>query len=103
MRPSRCATLWRLAWDENQRDISLFYYLARFKGLHLYEQFGHFVTDAMDDTITNRIADVFIECLDELMALGFITPRDGGTPPGGGLPAPQAQTPSIASVVHPLA
>ena len=92
-----CATLWRLAWDENQRDISLFYYLARFKGLHLYEQFGHFVTDAMDDTITNRIADVFIECLDELMALGFITPRDGGTPPGGGLPAPQAQTPSIAS------
>ncbi|MFN4266565.1 MAG: amino acid adenylation domain-containing protein [Aquabacterium sp.] len=93
-----CATLWRLAWDENQRDISLFYYLARFKGLHLYEQFGHFVTDAMDDAITNRIADVFIECLDELMALGFITPRDGGTPPGGGLPVSNTGNPASTSV-----
>ena len=44
-----CASLWRLSWDDNQKNISLFYYLARFNGLHLYEQFGHFVTEAMGD------------------------------------------------------
>ncbi|MDO9235408.1 MAG: amino acid adenylation domain-containing protein [Aquabacterium sp.] len=75
-----CASLWRLAWDENQKGISLFYYLARFHGLHLYEQFGHFVTEAMGEAETARIGDVFIQCLDELMALGFITPQGSGAP-----------------------
>jgi len=75
-----CASLWRLAWDDNQKFVSLFYYLVRFHGLHLYEQFGHFVTDAMDDAVTDRIFTVFTDALDELMALGFIVPRDGGGP-----------------------
>jgi amino acid adenylation domain-containing protein len=76
-----CASLWRLAWDDGQQFISLFYYLARYHGLHLYEQFGHFVTEAMDETHLERIFTVFTQCLDELMALGLITPRDGLPPP----------------------
>lgn len=72
-----CASLWRLRWDDGERYVSLFYYLTRFHGLHLYEQFGHFVTDAMDDAVIARIGDVFLACLDELMALGFIRPRGG--------------------------
>lgn len=99
-----CASLWRLAWDENQKDISLFYYLARFHGLHLYEQFGHFVTEAMGEAETARIGDVFIQCLDELMALGFITPRDGDDvpPPGGkGGTASHTSTTSTSSVTTP--
>jgi amino acid adenylation domain-containing protein len=76
-----CASLWRLQWDEDQKSISLFYYLARFHGLHLYEQFGHFVTAAMGTGELDRIVDVFIGALDELMALGFISRRDGAPPP----------------------
>jgi amino acid adenylation domain-containing protein len=82
-----CASLWRLAWDDGQKNISLFYWLTRYHGLHLYEQFGHFVTEAMSDADTGRIFEVFVAALDELMALGFITPRDGApTPPPGTLP-----------------
>lgn len=81
-----CASLWRLQWDDNVRNISLFYYLARFRGLHLYEQFGHFVTEAMNDADCDRIADTFIGVMDELMGLGLIAPRDGGpgAPVGSG-------------------
>ena len=75
-----CASLWRLAWDEDQKFVSLFYYLARFHGLHLYEQFGHFVTAAMGPAELERIAEVFIAALDELMAQGFIAPRAGFAP-----------------------
>jgi len=82
-----CASLWRLQWDDNQKQVSLFYYLTRFHGLHLYEQFGHFVTEGMTDAHTDRIFEVFTNAIDELMALGLITPKDGGPAlpgPGGG-------------------
>ena len=72
-----CASLWRLQWDDGVPNISLFYYLARFHGLHLYEQFGHFVTEAMTDAHTDRIVEVFTKALEELIALGFIPSRDG--------------------------
>ncbi|MES2092028.1 MAG: aminotransferase class III-fold pyridoxal phosphate-dependent enzyme, partial [Pseudomonadota bacterium] len=85
-----CASLWRLSWDDNLKYVSLFYYLTRFHGLHLYEQFGHFVTEAMGEAETARIVEVFTQSLDELMALGFIAPRDGHSP-NGGLPAPTVQ------------
>ncbi len=81
-----CASLWRLQWDDGQRYVSLFYYLLRFHGLHCYEQFGHFVTEAMTEADTQRIFEVFTKSLDELMALGFIRPRDGTLPPSGGKP-----------------
>ena len=81
-----CASLWRLQWDDGVPNISLFYYLARFHGLHLYEQFGHFVTEAMTDAHTDRIVEVFTKALDELIALGFIPSNVGlaaeiATPP----------------------
>ena len=78
-----CASIWRLSWDDNQKFVSLFYYLVRYHGLHLYEQFGHFVTEAMTDAHIDRIFEVFTAALDELMALGFILPKDGGPAPGG--------------------
>lgn len=89
-----CASLWRLAWDDNQKFVSLFYYLVRYHGLHLYEQFGHFVTEAMGDAETDRIFTTFTDALDELMALGFITPREGGPAPKG--PGDKPATPQEA-------
>ncbi|MCK7593999.1 non-ribosomal peptide synthetase/type I polyketide synthase [Pseudomarimonas salicorniae] len=81
-----CASLWRLHWDEDQRYVSLFYYLARYHGLHLYEQFGHFVTEPMDAAVIDRIVEVFLGAVDELMELGLLTRRDGLPPPDGGKP-----------------
>lgn len=94
-----CASLWRLQWDDNVRNISLFYYLARFKGLHLYEQFGHFVTEAMTDADCDRIADTFLQVMDELIRLGFIAPRT--TPPSitesGSATTRTSTTPALTS------
>ena len=93
-----CASLWRLQWDDNVRNISLFYYLARFKGLHLYEQFGHFVTEAMTDADCDRIADTFIGVMDELMGLGLIAPNGPGPDgPGRGGPSDSAASPKPTS------
>jgi amino acid adenylation domain-containing protein len=102
VRAVHCASLWRLQWDEDQKSISLFYYLARFHGLHLFEQFGHFVTAAMGAAELERIASVFIEALDELMALGFIRRRDGAPDDGGGgARSPIAQVSSAAEAASP--
>ncbi|WP_137918853.1 non-ribosomal peptide synthetase/type I polyketide synthase [Hydrogenophaga sp. 2FB] len=88
-----CASIWRLQWDDNQKYVSLFYHLARFKGMHLYEQFGHFVTAGMTDEHTDRIFRAFTETIDELMGLGFILPKDGTPPPPpkGGIETGAAQ------------
>ncbi|MCH8178516.1 MAG: amino acid adenylation domain-containing protein [Proteobacteria bacterium] len=91
-----CASLWRLQWDDNTRHVSLFYYLARLRGLHLYEQFGHFVTEAMTDADCTLVADTFIGALDELMAQGLIAPREGLAPP-----APTAIGANAASALAP--
>ena len=84
VRAVHCASLWRLSWDDHLKHVSLFYYLARFHGLHLYEQFGHFVTEAMSEADIDRIIAVFVQSLDELMAQGFISARPGTPPSGGG-------------------
>lgn len=89
-----CASLWRLSWDDGQKYVSLFYYLVRYHGLHLYEQFGHFVTEAMSEAELDRIFEVFTEALDELMALGFIQPRAGTPSPDGGKDAKAQAHPS---------
>jgi amino acid adenylation domain-containing protein len=84
VRAVHCTSLWRLHWDDGEKYVSLFYYLARFHGLHVYEQFGHFVTEAMHEAEISRIGDIYLAALDELMALGFIKRRDGQpTPPRG--------------------
>ena len=87
-----CASLWRLQWDDGVPNISLFYYLARFHGLHLFEQFGHFVTEAMTEAHTDRIVEVFSHALDELIALGLMTTKDGG-PGHDGAKAPPTEAP----------
>ncbi len=77
VRVVHCASLWRLSWEEDNKFISLFYYLLRYHGLHVYEQFGHFVTDAMDDGVIAQIGDVVLQSIDELLELGFLNRREG--------------------------
>lgn len=96
-----CASLWRLQWDDGLRYVSLFYYLLRFHGLHVYEQFGHFVTEAMGEAEVDRIVETMTGALDELMALGFIPPRPG-TPPAGGRQPDAAGASAAAAAAAPL-
>ncbi|RZL01391.1 MAG: amino acid adenylation domain-containing protein, partial [Rubrivivax sp.] len=103
-----CASLWRLQWDDGVPNISLFYYLARFHGLHLYEQFGHFVTEGMSEAHTDRIVDTFLKALDELTALGLISLRDGfaaqGTTAASEAPLSPGQTERwLAAIYDPAA
>jgi amino acid adenylation domain-containing protein len=89
VRAVHCASLWRLSWDADQKHAGLFYYLARFHGLHLYEQFGHFVTEALGEAELDRVHDLFMRSLDELLGVGLLTHRVGAvvgavtTVPGG--------------------
>ncbi len=99
-RAVHCASLWRLSWDDSARNVSLFYYLARFKGLHLYEQFGHFVTEAMTDADCGFMADTFIGVMDELMSLGFIDPRAGS--PSADMTRSSAPPAALAPTSSPL-
>lgn len=93
VRAVHCASLWRLAWEGDQPFVGLFYYLARHRGLHVYEQFGHFVTDAMGPGEIDRIHEVYVGALDEMMSLGLVQRRDG---------APW-QPPAATPVVEPAA
>lgn len=88
LRAVHCASLWRLAWDEGQTYQSLFYYLLRHHGLHVYEQFGHFVTEAMDEADLQRIGEVMLAAVDELLAQGLLQRRDGLPPPSPGTDEP---------------
>jgi amino acid adenylation domain-containing protein len=81
VRAVHCASLWRLAWDDGQPFVALFYALARHHGVHLVEQFGHFVTEAMGEPEFDRIVEVFTGALDELMAIGLVTARPGRDAP----------------------
>lgn len=87
-----CASLWRLSWDDKLPHVSLFYYLLRHHGLHVYEQFGHFVTEAISEADIDRIVQVFVQALDELMAQGLIPSRGGVPPRPGKAPLTPGQT-----------
>lgn len=67
------ASLWRLQWQDGQPNVALFYYLARHHGLHVYEQFGHFVTAAFTDADIDAIVQRYVATLDELLQVGLIT------------------------------
>lgn len=99
--PLKCmhfASVWRLIWDEDQRFVSLFYYLLRYHGVHVYEQFGHFLTEAFTQADLDRIVSTFTQSLDELMGLGLIKPRAGTPLPEG--PGPKQALASLPPTVH---
>ena len=75
--------------------------MTRFHGLHLYEQFGHFVTEGMTDAHTDRIFEVFTSALDELMALGLLMPRDGTPPQGPGRKSESTESAPKAPIKDP--
>ncbi|HEU4664109.1 MAG TPA: amino acid adenylation domain-containing protein, partial [Dokdonella sp.] len=71
------SSLWRVVADEDQPYASLFWYALRANGLHLYEQFNCFLTEAHGAAEVERIVDAVRAAVDDLLGAGLLTPRPG--------------------------
>lgn len=94
------ASLWRILVDEDQPFASLFWYALRERGLHVYEQFNCFLTEAHGDSEVRDIVDRVGATVRQLLAAGMLTPRgsridaatDAASATSGGAEAPFALT-----------
>ncbi len=69
------SSLWRLSVDADQVCAPLFHYALRERGLHGYEQFNGFLSEAHGDDEVDQIASRIEATVDELMTAGVLTPR----------------------------
>ncbi|MEO6967398.1 MAG: amino acid adenylation domain-containing protein, partial [Rhodanobacteraceae bacterium] len=69
------SSLWRVSVDTDQPCASLFYYALRERGLHVYEQFNGFLSEAHGDAEADAIATRIESVVDELLGAGVLTPR----------------------------
>ncbi len=70
------SSIWRLRVDASQNFASLLFYLLRHHGLHLYEQFGCFLSAAHGEDEVTEITTRIEQSVDELMGLGLLQARD---------------------------
>ena len=73
------SSLWRVNVDADQPCASLYYYALRERGLHLYEQFNCFLSEAHGDAEVDEIVTRIESAVDELMQAGVLTPRASKT------------------------
>ncbi len=71
------SSLWRIVADEDQPYASLFWYMLRANGLHVYEQFNCFLTEAHGAAEVERIIGAVRAALDGLLGTGLLVPRAG--------------------------
>ena len=67
------ASLFKPRHDPAEAHMDLLYHLLRFKGVHIYDGFPCFLTEAHTPEDIQFVADSFKESLDELVNLGFIS------------------------------
>ncbi|MBO9661972.1 non-ribosomal peptide synthetase/type I polyketide synthase [Dokdonella sp.] len=73
------SSLWRIVADEGQPFASLFWYALRANGLHVYEQFNCFLTEAHTDDDVERIVAAVEAATAALMRERLLSPRDGAS------------------------
>lgn len=71
-------SLWKLKWDVEHPYGELIFLLMRHKGIHIYDGFPCFFTDAFSDKDVDTVISRFKEVTDELMSIGFLTASDTG-------------------------
>lgn len=69
------SSMWRLRIDVDQEHASLLFYLLRHRGLHLYEQFGCFLSTAHGEAEIAAIAARIEQAVDELLGTGLLRAR----------------------------
>lgn len=67
------ASLFKPRHDPSEPHMDLLYHLLRFKGVHIYDGFPCFLTEAHAPEDIQFVADSFKESLDELVNHGFIS------------------------------
>jgi len=66
-------SLFKLKWDVEQPYGELIFLLMRDKGIHIYDGFPCFFTDAFTDSDVDNLIAKFIETTKELQAVGFLS------------------------------
>ena len=66
------SSLWRIVADEGQAFASLFWYALRANGLHVYEQFNCFLTEAHGAAEVERIVAAVQAAVDALLGAGLL-------------------------------
>jgi amino acid adenylation domain-containing protein len=69
------SSLWRIVADEGQPFASLFWYAMRANGLHVYEQFNCFLTEAHADADIERIVAGVRAAVESLVGAQLLRPR----------------------------
>ncbi|MEO8459069.1 MAG: amino acid adenylation domain-containing protein [Dokdonella sp.] len=69
------SSLWRIVVDDDQPFASLFWYALRERGLHVYEQFNCFLTEAHGDAEAAAIAERVEQVVGEMLDAGMLSAR----------------------------
>ncbi|MEZ0542237.1 amino acid adenylation domain-containing protein [Fibrella arboris] len=67
-------SLWRLKWTEDVPYGELLFTMMREKGIHIWDGFPCFITEAHTDADLTRIREACLTSIDALIAAGFLTP-----------------------------
>jgi glutamate-1-semialdehyde aminotransferase len=65
-------SLFKMKWDEEQPYGELIFLLMRQKGIHIYDGFPCFFTDAFTDEDVDKVIEAFKSSIDELQSVGFL-------------------------------
>jgi len=65
-------SLFKMKWDEDHPYGELIFLLLRHKGIHIYDGFPCFITDAFTKQDIDTVATKFKESIDELQKAGFL-------------------------------
>ena len=64
--------MWRIEFTEEIPYSELLFVLMREKGIHIWDGFSCFLTDAFVEEDMVKIKSVLLSCIDELIDAGFI-------------------------------
>jgi len=65
-------SLWKLRMLEDAPYAELLFVLMREKGIHIWDGFPCYMTEAYTEDDLTRLIDTFKECIDELITAGFL-------------------------------
>ncbi|MEZ0487025.1 amino acid adenylation domain-containing protein [Fibrella aquatica] len=67
-------SLWRLKWTEDVPYGELLFTMMREKGIHIWDGFPCFITEAHTDADITTIREACLSSIDAMIAAGFLTP-----------------------------
>jgi glutamate-1-semialdehyde aminotransferase len=72
-------SLFKVKWDTEQPYGELIFLLLRNKGIHIYDGFPCFITDAFTEADLQSLISKFVEATEELQSAGFLASNKNST------------------------